>query len=40
VTDRIWSCVELQWDRLGGPMPERPARHEYVGRQAVHVTSG
>ena len=24
VTDRIWQCVELQWDWLGGPMPERP----------------
>jgi len=23
VTDRIWPCVEVQWDWLGGQMPER-----------------
>jgi 1-acyl-sn-glycerol-3-phosphate acyltransferase len=23
VTDRIWACVVLQWDWLGGAMPER-----------------
>jgi 1-acyl-sn-glycerol-3-phosphate acyltransferase len=23
-TERIWSCVVLQWDWLGGAMPERP----------------
>jgi 1-acyl-sn-glycerol-3-phosphate acyltransferase len=23
VTDRIWPCVVLQWDWLGGPMPEQ-----------------
>ena len=40
VTDRIWPCVELQWDWLGGQMPEWPPLHAQVGRQAVHVTSG
>jgi 1-acyl-sn-glycerol-3-phosphate acyltransferase len=40
VTERIWPCVELQWDWLGGQMPERPALHVHLGRQAVHVTSG
>ena len=24
VTERIWPCVELQWDWLGGRMPDRP----------------
>ena len=40
VTDRIWLCVEVQWDWLGGPMPERPPLHGHVGRQAVQVASG
>ena len=25
VTERVWACVTLQWEWLGGPMPERPA---------------
>jgi 1-acyl-sn-glycerol-3-phosphate acyltransferase len=24
VTERIWPCVELQWEWLGGEMPKRP----------------
>jgi 1-acyl-sn-glycerol-3-phosphate acyltransferase len=40
VIDRIWACVELQWDWLGGQMPGRPPLHVKLGRQAVHVTSG
>ncbi len=31
VTQRVWSCVELQWLWLGGAPPERPAApNEYV----------
>jgi 1-acyl-sn-glycerol-3-phosphate acyltransferase len=40
VTERIWPCVELQWDWLGGRMPDRPPLRPSVGRQAVHATSG
>ena len=40
VTDRIWPCVELQWDWLGGQMPERPQLYAQIGRQAAHVASG
>jgi hypothetical protein len=40
VTDRIWPCVELQWDWLGGQMPERPAVPAAFGRRAVHLTPG
>jgi 1-acyl-sn-glycerol-3-phosphate acyltransferase len=40
VTDRIWSCVVLQWDWLGGAMPERsaipaPATHPQVRARAA-----
>ena len=40
VTDRIWPCVELQWDWLGGEMPERPPLLATRRRRPVHVTSG
>jgi 1-acyl-sn-glycerol-3-phosphate acyltransferase len=40
VTDRIWPCVELQWDWLGGQMPERPLLPPQLGRRAVHLTPG
>jgi 1-acyl-sn-glycerol-3-phosphate acyltransferase len=40
VTDRIWPCVELQWDWLGGQMPERPPLQAQLIRRAVHLTPG
>ena len=33
VTDRIWPCVVLQWDWLGGKMPERAQLPMAVARQ-------
>src|SRR5689334_23747950 len=30
VTDRIWPCVELEWERLGGP-PRRPDAADAAG---------
>jgi 1-acyl-sn-glycerol-3-phosphate acyltransferase len=35
VTDRIWLCVLVQWDWLGGKMPERVAAPLSVDRQLV-----
>ena len=35
VTDRIWPCVVLQWDWLGGKMPERSHAPITVARQPV-----
>ena len=35
VTDRIWLCVVLQWDWLGGKMPERTQLPVAVARQPV-----
>jgi 1-acyl-sn-glycerol-3-phosphate acyltransferase len=35
VTDRIWLCVVLQWDWLGGQMPERAHQPVAVARQPV-----
>jgi len=35
VTDRIWPCVVLQWDWLGGKMPERAPLPRAVARQPV-----
>jgi len=40
VTERIWPCVELQWDWLRGPMLDRQALHARRGRQAAQLTSG
>jgi 1-acyl-sn-glycerol-3-phosphate acyltransferase len=40
VTERIWPCVELQWDWLGGQMPELPLLPAQLGRRAVHLTPG
>jgi glycerol-3-phosphate dehydrogenase (NAD(P)+) len=37
VTDRIWPCVVLQWEWLGGNMPERAALPARVARRPVHV---
>jgi 1-acyl-sn-glycerol-3-phosphate acyltransferase len=37
VTDRIWICVVLQWDWLGGKMPERVPAPVSVERQLVPV---
>jgi 1-acyl-sn-glycerol-3-phosphate acyltransferase len=37
VTDRIWPCVVVQWDWLGGKMPERAPLPRAVTRQPVHV---
>ena len=39
VTDRIWPCVVLQWDWLGGKMPERTQLPIAVARQPVHAAS-
>jgi hypothetical protein len=39
VTDRIWPCVVLQWDWLGGKMPERAQLPVAVVRQPVHAAS-
>ena len=39
VTDRIWPCVVLQWDWLGGKMPERAQLPVAVARQPVHAAS-
>jgi len=38
VTDRIWPCVVLQWDWLGGKMPERSHPPVAVSRQPVPVS--
>lgn len=35
VCDRIWPCVAVQWDWLGGEMPERAALAARVGPQPV-----
>ena len=41
VTERIWPCVELQWDWLGGQMPDRAAPPPApVNRHAVRVRPG
>jgi 1-acyl-sn-glycerol-3-phosphate acyltransferase len=37
VTDRIWSCVVLQWDWLGGAMAERPASAAPAERLRAHA---
>jgi hypothetical protein len=36
-TERIWACVSLQWDWLGGVMPERPAFAAPEARVPVHA---
>ena len=36
VTERIWACVRLQWDWLGGA---RPAEHEIVEEAPVQAIS-
>ncbi len=38
VTDQIWLCVVLQWDWLGGKMPEWAAPPGAVARQPVPVS--
>src|ERR1019366_9685713 len=40
VTDRIWLCVVLQWDWLGGKMPERVQLPVAVARQPVAAAWG
>jgi glycerol-3-phosphate dehydrogenase (NAD(P)+) len=35
VTERIWPCVVVQWDWLGGKMPARPQVATGVARQRV-----
>jgi glycerol-3-phosphate dehydrogenase (NAD(P)+) len=37
VTARIWPCVELQWQWLGGELPERPATPTVEGRSRVRA---
>ena len=37
VTARIWPCVELQWEWLGGAPP---VRREPTGRFRPNVTAG
>jgi 1-acyl-sn-glycerol-3-phosphate acyltransferase len=37
VTDRIWACVVLQWDWLGGAMPERAPFAATEARVPVHA---
>jgi glycerol-3-phosphate dehydrogenase (NAD(P)+) len=37
VTDRIWPCVVLQWEWLGGKMPERAALPARRARRPVRV---
>jgi 1-acyl-sn-glycerol-3-phosphate acyltransferase len=38
VTERIWPCVVLQWDWLGGKMPERTPAPVALARQPVPVS--
>ncbi len=40
VIDRIWPCVELQWDGLGGSMPEPPPLPRPVAVGAVAAAAG
>ena len=40
VTDRIWACVELQWDWLGGQMPERSLPAAPAEVEAAAAVSG
>jgi 1-acyl-sn-glycerol-3-phosphate acyltransferase len=37
VTERVWPCVELQWQWLGGELPERPATPTVEGRSRVRA---
>jgi 1-acyl-sn-glycerol-3-phosphate acyltransferase len=37
VTDRIWSCVVLQWDWLGGVMPARAGVAEPPAKVRAHA---
>ena len=37
VCDRIWPCVAVQWDWLGGEMPERAVLPARVGTQPLSV---
>jgi 1-acyl-sn-glycerol-3-phosphate acyltransferase len=37
VTERIWACVVLQWDWLGGAMPECPAFVSADDRVGAHA---
>ncbi len=37
VTERIWSCVALQWDWLGGAMPGRPPIGGPAAKLRAHV---
>ena len=40
VTDRIWSCVEVQWEWLGGAVGERPARSRALEAETAATRSG
>ena len=35
VTERIWACVSLQWDWLGGEQRARPAQLDEVPRREI-----
>ncbi len=37
VTQRVWPCVELQWQWLGGELPDRPATPIEDGRSRVRA---
>jgi 1-acyl-sn-glycerol-3-phosphate acyltransferase len=37
VTDRVWACVVLQWDWLGGAMPERSSVAGTDARVPAHA---
>jgi hypothetical protein len=35
VTERIWACVSLQWDWLGGEQATRPAQLDEAPRREI-----
>lgn len=38
VTERVWDCVSLQWEWLGGEVAQRPERERPAGRPSAAVT--
>jgi 1-acyl-sn-glycerol-3-phosphate acyltransferase len=38
VTDRVWACVTLQWDWLGGAMPEPHPARAGAEREPLYAT--
>jgi hypothetical protein len=37
VTERVWDCVSLQWEWLGGEVAQRPERERPAGRPSAAV---